>query len=137
MAELVDAADSKSAVRKNVLVRFQSWAPTPDFMSGVLLTGNFVYAPYPADPGKYETNQSADPDEGCLKSLPLPGQMEEIHSQKIGWQQRPRTRPEAAFLLFSCSRILLCAPPAKGIPSPLQQEYLNRGLLQGNRKQQR
>ncbi len=26
VAELVDAADSKSAVRKNVLVRFQSWA---------------------------------------------------------------------------------------------------------------
>ena len=26
VAELVDAADSKSAVRKDVLVRFQSWA---------------------------------------------------------------------------------------------------------------
>jgi len=26
VAELVDAADSKSAIRKDVLVRFQSWA---------------------------------------------------------------------------------------------------------------
>ena len=29
VAELVDAADSKSAVRKDVLVRFQSWAHKP------------------------------------------------------------------------------------------------------------
>ena len=29
VAELVDAADSKSAVRKDVLVRFQSRAPSP------------------------------------------------------------------------------------------------------------
>ncbi len=29
MAELVDAADSKSAVRKDVQVRFLFWAPEP------------------------------------------------------------------------------------------------------------
>ena len=37
MAELVDAADSKSAVRKNVLVRFQSRALDEFFMSLVII----------------------------------------------------------------------------------------------------
>ena len=34
VAELVDAADSKSAVRKDVLVRFQSWAQSLSEMRG-------------------------------------------------------------------------------------------------------
>ena len=44
VAELVDAADSKSAVRKDVLVRFQSRAPSknPDShcVSGFFTTGS-------------------------------------------------------------------------------------------------
>lgn len=37
VAELVDAADSKSAVRKDVLVRFQSRAPEAFHSNGRLL----------------------------------------------------------------------------------------------------
>jgi hypothetical protein len=35
VAELVDAADSKSAIRKDVLVRFQSWAQAPTVKLGL------------------------------------------------------------------------------------------------------
>jgi ribosomal protein S12 len=37
VAELVDAADSKSAVRKGVKVRFLSWAQAPAFIAGAFL----------------------------------------------------------------------------------------------------
>ena len=37
MAELVDAADSKSAVRKDVQVRFLFWAQAP-FLRGFFIT---------------------------------------------------------------------------------------------------
>ena len=37
VAKLVDAADSKSAVRKDVLVRFLSWAQKPPIDGGFFL----------------------------------------------------------------------------------------------------
>ena len=40
MAELVDAADSKSAVRKDVQVRFLFWAQAP-FLRGFFITPEF------------------------------------------------------------------------------------------------
>jgi hypothetical protein len=43
VAELVDAADSKSAVRKNVLVRFQSWAHKEVSLVSIELTRLFFW----------------------------------------------------------------------------------------------
>ena len=43
VAELVDAADSKSAVRKNVLVRFQSWAPDLRYFLETRLSSGFFW----------------------------------------------------------------------------------------------
>ena len=42
VAKLVDAADSKSAVRKDVLVRFRSWALNLIDNDGVLFFGHFL-----------------------------------------------------------------------------------------------
>jgi hypothetical protein len=44
VAELVDAADSKSAVRKGVKVRFLSWAPIK--IPVTFVAGIFVFYPF-------------------------------------------------------------------------------------------
>jgi hypothetical protein len=45
VAELVDAADSKSAIRKGVKVRFLSWAPLIKNPCNVVV-GIFVFDPF-------------------------------------------------------------------------------------------
>ena len=64
---MVDAADSKSAVRKDVLVRFKSWAQSSDICQGFFCNGNFVYILYAAEFDKFYIGQTADVDQRLLR----------------------------------------------------------------------